>query len=57
MPKNDGKTMMRKHELIHELQDKLSLSSKTTANLLYLPEDALQEIFDKLLAFIYSRTS
>lgn len=46
---NDGKTWERKHVLIHKIQDELSLSSKTTANLLGVCEDSLQEIYDNLM--------
>ena len=48
MSRNDGETWKRKHILIHKIQDTLHLSDKTTANLLGICEDSLQEIFDRI---------
>lgn len=48
MSKNDGETWRRKHILIHKIQETLHLSDKTSANLLGVCEDSLQEIFDSV---------
>lgn len=48
MSKYDGETWRRKHILVHNIQDTLHLSDKTSANLLGICEDSLQEIFDNL---------
>ena len=45
---NDGETWKRKHILIHNIQEALSLSDKASANLLGVCEDSLQEIYDNL---------